>query len=667
MPRIIAAKGFLQSLLSVSFFLAGSALAFDTDADGVSDSSDNCLLAVNPAQIDSDADGYGNFCDGDFNNDLRTDFLDLGILRLFFFASAPYSQPVADSVDMNSDGRIDFLDLGLLKAAFQRAPGPSAANGSFDSGEAARFLTQTTFGPTLGEIQALATAGDPEAWLEGQFAVAPSSHEILTRLYASWMCFDTPATQEVDGYYEPSRQAAWWAIALNGEDQLRQRVAFALSEILVVADTSDLLGGSQYAIADYYDMLAEHAFGNYRDLLQNVTLHATMGSYLSMVRNERAQPSLNIRPDENYARELLQLFSIGVHVLNLDGSKVLDQTGNPIATYDQADIEQLARVFTGWNYAGISWYEWPGLADRTLPMVAFEQFHDTDPKVLLGGEQLPGGQNAIQDLNAALDNVFEHPNVGPFLARLLIQRLVTSNPTPGYIARVASAFNNDGNGVRGDMKAVLRAILLDPEARQGHIYLPNRFGKLREPVLRMSHMRRAFAAVPVAFDGDRWTGEPCGQPTYYIYPSPFGPLQFSLGQQPQRAPSVFNFFQPDYAPPGPVRDNGLVAPEFQLFTTSLAPSTAGAISFEIQNNGIWGPGWVGLTLDQEIALAADPNALLDHLNLLLASGQLSDAMFADLLAHLNDPSLPTDNSRDEVRARDAIMLIALSPEYLIQR
>ncbi|NNF16136.1 MAG: DUF1800 family protein [Gammaproteobacteria bacterium] len=657
----------LRLLIALVLISLPSTQAADSDSDGVANTLDNCTAFFNPDQRDTNADGYGNVCDLDFDNDLVVNFLDLNIMAERFSQSAPYADALGDDVDINGDGHINFLDVFYFNGAFLGSPGPSAVNNAFDAATAARFLNQATFGARWSEIEELTASGNMVTWIDNQIAIPASSHEMRTRTLAIQMCFHTTGSGIFDGLYENSRQTAFWEIAIDGADQLRQRVALALSEILVVSDRSDMLAASQIGIAHYYDTLASHAFGNYRDLLQAVTLHATMGIYLSMVRSEKPQPALNIRPDENYARELLQLFTLGPHLLNPDGSKVLDVTGNPVPAYTQDDIEELARVFTGWNYSGIDWHTWFGLSDRTLPLVAVEVYHDTDPKTLLGGLALPGGQTAAQDLDAALDNVFAHSNVGPHVSRLLIQRLVTSNPTPEYIQRVASTFDDNGAGVRGDLSAVIKAILLDVEAQHGHILRPTSFGKLREPLLRLAHMRRTFNAIPVTLSGQRWTGVPCGQAAYNVYPSPFGPLSVSINQQPQNAPSVFNFFSPDYSPSGPVRDAGLFAPEFQMFNTSLAQTTAKVVSFEIQNDGFWGPGWVALDVADEIALAANPELLVEHLNMLLMSGQMTAGLEAQILAYLNDAALPGDATRDNVRARDAIMLITSSPDYLIQK
>lgn len=238
--------------------------------------------------------------------------------------------------------------------------------------------------------------------------------------------------------YRFPRHHVWWEAATKANDQLRQRIALALSEILVVSD-SDGLGLSQYhlAVTSYYDVLVKHAFGNYRDLLEDVALHPAMGDFLSMSRYQKENAEGTIRPDENFARENLQLFTIGVHELNLDGTKKRDGNNNFIPTYDQKTIEEFAKVFTGWSYADKDWKEWPGEANRLVPLKAFEECHDTSAKTLLNGEISPSGQSAQEDLEFALDNIFKHHNIAPYISKQLTQRLVTSNPTPQYVARVA--------------------------------------------------------------------------------------------------------------------------------------------------------------------------------------------------------------------------------------
>ncbi len=527
--------------------------------------------------------------------------------------------------------------------------------------EASRFLAQSTFGPTRADIARVKSLGY-RAWLNEQFA-QPASLQLPYLRERHVGVGRDPGDPNSD---VPSRQDAWWFAIVEEQDQLRQRVAFALSQIFVVSDRNDALAISQFGMADYFDMLARNAFGNYRDLMELVTLHPVMGMYLSMVQNEKADPERNVRPDENYARELMQLFTIGAHELNIDGSLKLDGQGNPVATYDQSMVEEYARVFTGWNFADIDWLAPFYFADRTKPMVAWEEFHDSGEKQLLGGIQLPAEQTARQDLDAALDSIFKHPNVAPFVSKQLIQRLVTSNPTPAYVQRVAEVFENDGDGVRGNLQAVVRAILLDSEARRGHIAAPARFGKLREPVLRLSHLWRAFNASRV--DGGEF-----GQfPGVFVYTvltsSGLYYLNETTGQALLRAPSVFNFFRPDHSPAGPVRDAGMVAPEFQILTENNMIATDNMLNYHAQYF-ITGEfeDWTHINIDYEAGLADQPEQLLDHLNALLLSGAMSGPLRQAILHHLNTADFGNDGSAPRSRAKDAISLIISSPEYQIQR
>lgn len=502
--------------------------------------------------------------------------------------------------------------------------------------QAARLLTQASFGPTESEIEFVARVG-PEYWIEYQTYLPQSMHIYSSNIEAQ------------------NRVNTWWTISLRGQDQLRQRVAFALSQLFVVSD-ADLQDASQVrGLANFYDMLARRAFGNYRDLLEDVTLSPIMGTYLSMVRNERADPTRNIRPDENYAREVMQLFSIGLVRLNMDGTPVLDVNGDPIPTYDQEVIEGYAAVFTGWNYAGTyNWY----LPSRNMvdPMIPFEAFHESAAdKRLLDGQILPGGGTAREDLEAALDSIFDHPNVPPFISKQLIQRLVTSNPTPAYVQRVANVFANDGDGVRGNLLAVVTAILTDPEAEQGHVTLPQQFGKIREPLLRATALWRAFEARTV-FGG-------------ISYPNP----ERDFAQAPMRSPTVFNFYRPDYSPSGPVATAGLVAPELQILNDSTTTTTTNRW-YSSTFDRYWGranlpAGALAIYIEEEKALAAadDFDGLMERLNGLLLCGTMSPELRTAVQNYI--VTIPVGTGSDAGRARvvEAIYLIVSSPEFALQR
>ncbi|MEZ5464235.1 MAG: DUF1800 family protein [Lysobacteraceae bacterium] len=548
--------------------------------------------------------------------------------------------------------------------------------------DAARFLDQATFGGRLQDIAHVRAIGY-EAWLDEQFAL-PVSEQVP---FLDWIA-------QSEGVYQEHRLEAWLINAAQlpdpvtppatHADQLRQRVAFALSEIMVVSDRNAALLFQPYALADYNDMLARNAFGNFRDLLEDVTLHPAMGKYLSMLGNRKNDPVLNIRPDENYAREVLQLFSIGLYRLNPDGTRMLDG-GEPIPTYDQDVVRGFAHVFTGWNFAGCNAGNYdscePGNADDARwqsAMQPVESFHDTTtskqlldyPGVALPGGMLAAGGNAQQEMDAALDNIFNHPNVGPFIARLLIQRLVTSNPTTGYVQRVAAAFNDNGSGVRGDMQAVIRAILLDEQARNGHLLAAETFGKLREPFLKLVRLWRVAPAASVSGRVFRWS-----------HPDD------EYGQLPLSSPSVFNFFKPDFAQPGEIRNAGLVSPEFQIATdTQLvsAPNALGWRIFYFYVGSRYSYAWENDAPVPEEALmdytalktlAADPAALVDHLDLVMMAGGMSDYMRDLLIIRLqgtppdNLPGQPNGAPMDLplFRVQQALYLIVNSPEFNVQK
>jgi uncharacterized protein (DUF1800 family) len=500
--------------------------------------------------------------------------------------------------------------------------------------QSSRFLTQATFGPNKAAIDRLAVIGYT-AWFDEQRARKPSLHR-------------PPLEAQNPEFDQAPRVNLWWYRALRSPDQLRQRVAFALSEILVVSDASGGLEGQPVQLAEYYDVLVRNALGSYRELLEQVTLSPAMGQYLSMLRNRKADPAFNIRPDENYAREVMQLFTVGLVQLAPDGTPLLDGQGATLPTYGQAEVEALARVFTGWNYADALYWDWTP-NPTYAPMEPWEQYHDTAPKTLLGGHFIPGGLTAREDVEAALDALVAHPNVGPFVSKQLIQRLVTSNPTPAYVARVAAVFADNGAGERGDLFAVVRAILMDDEARHGHENMPTTFGKVREPLLRQTALWRAFDATSSnGAVAEAWPEQ-------------------HFGQAPLRSPSVFNFFQPHYAPPGVAAQAGLAAPELQIATDNLVTQTSNVM--------LWRTlfGWEGnpwsdsddtlLQLDYELSIAHDTQALLEHLDLVLMSGAMSSEM-RTAIAGVVDAYAPGERIE---RVVDALYLIVTSPEFCVQK
>ncbi len=510
----------------------------------------------------------------------------------------------------------------------------AVADGPLSSFEAYRLLEQSTFGPTLDDILTAGEAG-PESWINEQMQM--------------------PATYLSDGLRKANSDRwneyvnVWWRHAIQADDQLRQRVAFALSQILVVSAQGGL-GEEQFGLANYYDILLRNAFGNYRDLLEEVTLNPVMGEYLSMKGNRKPEPAENIRSDENYARELLQLFSIGQVLLNQDGTPQLDDDAVPLPAYDQTTIEEFARVFTGWHFANAEDFRWPKNKDYLSPMVAWPEYHDSDSKTLLNGVTLAAGQSAQADLDAALDNIFNHPNVGPFISRQLIQRLITSNPSPGYVRDVAEVFNRNAAGERGSLGSVIKAILMHREAREGHLDNPESFGKLKEPLLRVTQLWRAFEPETIHYDFNYgWVGN-------------------ELGQSPMNSPSVFNFFRPDFSQPGDIRELGMVSPEFEI----LDESSIITATNRLLANTLWSHNYkndadatrITIDISREMVLEADHELFLDHLDLLLLGGRMSAELRAETQQLMDQRNY---NGGASQRVVEAIFLIASSPEAAIQQ
>ena len=577
------------------------------------------------------------------------------------------------------------------------------ATGPASDADAARFLAQATFGPTTADIAHLRAIGY-EAWLDEQFAATASSQ----LAYVNWVA---NSLLEYTSTY--NLREAWLIGALGGpdpqfnltihRDQLRQRIAFALSEIFVVSDQNTFLSQWPNGLAYYYDILSNNAFGNYRTLLEKVTLSPAMGVYLNMMSNPRADLTQNLHPDENYAREVNQLFSIGLEMLNDDGT-VQTAQGKPVPTYNQAVVTAFAHVFTGWDWVGSNYFasHYPDAPDWEAPMKAFPAYHDNGTDVVndivskqllsytgaVNGGVLAAGGTPQSDLAFALDNIFNHPNVGPFIGRQLIQRLVTSNPSPQYVQRVSAVFADDGGAqhARGNLKAVVKAILLDPEARYGQYKNPVAYGKLREPLLRLTHFWRAMGAVHHC-----GTDVVAGEVTYHYANPPYRYGGYvtgwgtddviygsGVGQAPLDAFSVFNFFKPSYLPPGEMTALGLLGPEFQINTDTLSVnstnSTAGkAWSLDVtdscQNSDF---GEVSINRAPDYALAgsasggpADPSdKLVDAYNLRFMSGQMSPFMRQTLIAALN----PISGAGFQRKRIDrALLLILTSPEYMVQK
>ena len=538
--------------------------------------------------------------------------------------------------------------------------------------EAARFLLHAQFSASTEEIASLRSTTYVD-WLNRQFDASPGVTGwdwLNTRGYA--------AISNDTAYYDNSYPADYmiWYQLMKSPDGLRKRIALALSEICVVSLSGVDVNWRCHAMAWYWDQLVNNAFGNYRNVLQDVTLNPAMGYYLNTRGNQKENPATGRQPDENYAREVMQLMSIGLVELNLDGTPKLDSNGKPIDSYTMNDVTNLARVFTGYDFdqsqnvpttvPGTTRVV-PNTTYTRLPMALNASRHSTLAATFLG-TTIPANTPGTTALNMALDTLFNHPNVGPFVCKQLIQRLVTSNPTPGYVARVASVFNNNGTGVRGDMRAVITAILLDDQARAPTGLTRLTFGKLREPMLRFVQWGRTF-------------GINSAQGSWKI-----GDLSdpgSRLGQSPLRSPSVFNFFRPGYIPPSTaLAAAGAVAPEFQLVNES---SVGGYLNYMqgVIRNGIYvnapelpnnastsNNGYdIKASYTNELAIVTDADALVARINLLMCAGQLSAAtvkLIADALKATPVTNASTDSVKlDRVAA--AVFLVMASAEYLVQK
>jgi len=499
-----------------------------------------------------------------------------------------------------------------------------------------RFLEQSTFGPTPALIEHVRQIGF-EAFLDEQFQAPASSYPALP-LYPTTR--DTTAcpngsTCQRDNYTMYLLQNRFFVNALYGEDQLRQRVAFALHQIIVVSGVEVT---QPSWMAPYLQTLDRHAFGNYRALLNDITRNPAMGNYLDINGNTRT------RPNENYAREILQLFSIGTVQLNIDGTAQVDGQGQPIPVYTQEIINDFARVFTGWRFATAPAAGVPNYID---PMVPNEAQHDVLAKTLLNGVTLPAGQNTAKDLADALDNIFNHPNVGPFISKQLIQHLVTSNPSPAYVARVATVFNGAGNP-RGDLRAVVRAILLDPEAR-GDARSDASYGRLRHPAQFIAGALRAFGARGA--DGS-------GTSDGYL-----NPQSVPMGMDVFRPPSVFSYFSPATVVPGTA---GVRGPEFGVFSTSTALRRINFVNTIVFSRiAVSANAPLGTAIDFTplLPLAANPGGLVDSLNELLLHGTMSAEMRNRIVTAVG--AVASSNALKRVRT--AVYLVMTSSQYQVER
>ena len=499
--------------------------------------------------------------------------------------------------------------------------------------EAARFLLKASFGPTDESIEEVVSMG-LTGWIDNQ-ATIPT-----TRLQTSIARNALPinSSRGRDG---------WWRSANVAPDQLRQRMAYALSQILVVNFKGGSVIGDNYLIqARYYDIFTTGAFGSYRDALEKVTYNPAMGFYLSHLNNRKSDDPVSPTrfPDENFAREIMQLFTIGLWELNLDGSRKLDQEGNFIPTYGNQTITEMAKVFTGMSHsttnngrAATSFYDVARGNDYLYDMKVWDEEHETGPKSIVNGVQLDGSQTGEEEVQAALDALLDHPSLPPFLSRLLIQRFTSSNPSAAYLARVSRVWLDDSTGESADLGEVIKAILLDPEVLSagGHQY----HGKVREPIIRYASLARAFNLVSES--GKYSTNQPL--------------LNDDFGQFPMLSPSVFNFYLPDFAPEGEFRMAGMVSPELQLASLSQLLRSDSQFAASVEESGVSG----SFDLTKELTLVDEPSALVERVDLLMTGGRLkADTKLVILNAVQSEVT-------DLEKVRTAIYLVSQSMECIV--
>ncbi|MGF1736407.1 DUF1800 domain-containing protein [Photobacterium satsumensis] len=508
-----------------------------------------------------------------------------------------------------------------------------------DPVQAAKFLYRSTFGPKHGDIESLINlSGGIDEWFEEQF-----KRQNLHLNLAQKVADDTG-----EQLNESARMSAWWQRSLMGGDQLRQRVAFALSQIFVVSING---GPGGEGLASYYDVLVRNAFGRFDELLKAVTLHPAMGQFLTLAGSRAHNEQNNTYPDENYAREVMQLFSIGLWELNINGQPKLDSQGRRIPAYSQKDVEELSKALTGWRKDKDA----DGKDSNTKSMVNNSDWHDTESKMVLGVD-FPAGQSAEEDLNMAIDLLYQHPNTPVFISRLLIQRLTISNPRRDYIERVARIFIDDGQGTRGNMSAVIKAILLDEDLLEGRAMADHQnfgsntrnFGKVKEPVIAMTNLCRALNVK--SNDSRRW----------WDFPG----LQHNFGQAPLQAPSVFNFYEPDYAPKGEIANKDLTSPEFNIHTMDSMRRISNAmwgliLSHRYEEERRW--TWDRRPLEN---LADKPEEYMEWLNERIFFGLISDDLYHYIKGLLID--MTNQNIGVDRRTFATLFAIQCSPDFRCQ-
>jgi len=548
---------------------------------------------------------------------------------------------------------------------------------------ASRFLAHATMGFTIDDIQSLTELGYG-SWIDRQLELPESQYAIPTlenifELYEQ--CIESLGEDECNMVFFLDQRYfryAWWDNVMRSPDKLRQRVALALSEILVISDLSEL-NSYPHGIAHFYDILTRNAFGNYKTLLTEVSLNPSMGFYLSHINNPKTNEELNIHPDENYAREIMQLFSVGLYELNNDGSRKIDtQTGLWIPTYDNDDIKGLAKVFTG-----LSGSKWADAEDQRPvqfgrnfrryslldAMTMYEQWHEPGPKTIVGDYTIEA-DSGMQEVELAIDHLFNHDNVGPFIAYRLIQRLVKSNPTPEYVDRVSNIFNNNGSGTRGDLKSVVKAIFLDEEAMQCYWFGEMENGQLRPPIQRYTQMLSALKAKSNI--GKFWNSG-------FFY-------QELTAQHPMSSPTVFNFYQTDYVPNSDFAYYNIVGPEYQILNSSTSSNYVNYMLLTLMREYLFDNYDIRLpkllneaflipyVVDQEqyeaffsdelwMELGFYPEEMVDYLDILLANGQMSEASVDAIVKSIQSDDIFTESEK----AYYALFMLMINPDYLIMK
>ncbi len=560
------------------------------------------------------------------------------------------------SVSASSSASPSYPDNTLNQSGF--LPNENAAS---------RFLSQATLGHNNADINMVTQIG-VEEWIENQRTIPiPFSIQSKIRGYHQ-MVKDSTFTPTI-GAGNRLWDYAWWQYLMTSNDALRQRVALALSEMLVISEVSSF-NNNAYAMGSYYDILLKNAFGNYRQLLRDITFNPSMGIYLTYLNNPKSNPALNQFPDENYARELMQLFTIGTVMLNNDGTVITNGAGQPVPSYDNDDIYEFSKIFTGLTWGDRTLWNRGALNDTSYigDMVMWNTWHEPGVKNLLNNVQVPNRNpvNGVADISDALDNLFNHQNTPPFVAKFLIKRMVTSNPSPAFVGRVANVFINNGQSVRGDLYAVIKAILLDPEALSCDSGDNTDFGMLREPFIRYVQLNKAFNAYTLSgnYRNDM----------NYVY-------QYT-GQRPLTSPSVFNFFQQDYQPIGPIEAAGLTGPEFQI---TDAQTIAGYVNglyrwvisgdvadeYDLFTNEVdanYADEISSLDITDQLSFTSNDklHILMDRLNLLLAQGRVSDQSIDTIIKVVKEFPNTTELEKAD-RVKLAIYLIMTAPEYLIKR